>query len=57
LFTSHHLLYHKLGVVRTLLDRKDSIVSEESDRVAEEEHIKKALRRCGYPEWTIKKVK
>jgi len=55
-FSSHHPVYHKLGVVRTLLDRKDSIVTEEADRKKEEEHITKALRNCGYPAWTIKRV-
>ena len=52
-FTSHHPLHQKLGVNETLLDR--SIVSEPEDREKEVEHITKALERCGYPSWTIKK--
>ena len=56
-FASHHPLHQKLGVIRTLLDRSDSIVTEDADRVLEEQHIKKALATCGYPEWTINKVK
>ena len=56
-FSSHHPLHQKLGVIRTLLDRSESIVTEEEDRVLEELHIKKALATCGYPEWTINKVK
>ena len=39
------------------MDRKDAIVTEEEDKVLEEENIKKALAQCGYPEWTIEKVK
>ena len=31
-FSSHHPLHQKLGVIRTLLDRNDSIVTEEEDR-------------------------
>ncbi|XP_072051693.1 uncharacterized protein [Amphiura filiformis] len=56
-FTSHHPLHQKLGVVRTLLDRKDKIVTEEKDREQEENKIKTALNNCGYPDWTIEKVK
>ena len=57
-FSSHHPLHRKLGVIRTLLDRTDdSIVAEEEDRKLEEDHIRTALSVCGYPEWTINKVK
>ena len=56
-FTSHHPLQHKLSVVRTLLTRCARIVTDEDDRRLEEQHIKKALSRCGYPEWCIRKVK
>ena len=56
-FTSHHPLQHKLSMVRTLLTRCARIVTDEDDRRLEEQHIKKALSRCGYPEWCIRKVK
>ena len=56
-FTSHHPLTHKLGVVRTLLDRCNSIVSEPEGRTAEENTIRQALSTCGYPAWTVSKVK
>ena len=56
-FFSHHPLQHKLSVVRTLLDRCFNLVSEEKDRQAEEKHIKDALSHCGYPPWSIKRVK
>ncbi|XP_072039787.1 uncharacterized protein [Amphiura filiformis] len=56
-FSSHHPIYHKLGVVRTLLDRMDKIVTEPEDRQKEKDNIKKALKMCGYPEWTVESVK
>ena len=56
-FSSHHPLHQKLGVIRTLLERNDSVVTEEEDRKFEEDKIRKALSVCGYPEWTIHKVK
>ena len=44
------------GVIKMLLDRCN-IVSDPEYREKEVEHITKALERCGYPSWTIKKVK
>jgi len=46
-FGSHHPLNHKLVVIRTLLERCYGIVTEEDDR-KKEEHVAKALRKCGY---------
>ncbi|XP_072014846.1 uncharacterized protein [Amphiura filiformis] len=56
-FTSYHPLHQKLGVIRTLLDRSDTIVTEEDDKEQEEQHIHKALSMCGYPDRAVKKVK
>ena len=56
-FSSHHPIHQKLGVVRTLFDRMNTIVTEEVDRKQEELKIKEALSRCGYPHWTFKHVK
>ncbi|KAI8514215.1 hypothetical protein Bbelb_085390 [Branchiostoma belcheri] len=53
---SHHPLHQKLGVIRTLLDRCNAVVTEDADKALETEHVKKALTRCGYPPWTFKKV-
>ena len=55
-FSSHHPLNHKLAVIRTLLERRYSIVPEEGDR-KKEEHVAKALSKCGDPPWTIDRVK
>ena len=55
-FTSHHPLNQKLGVVRTLLDRANALISTEEDKKEEIENVKKALRVCKYPNWCFKKV-
>ncbi len=44
-------------VVRTLYDRKDSIVTDPEDRDLAKQHINSALKVCGYPEWVLKRVK
>ena len=33
------------------------LVTEDQDKVNEEKHIQQALTKCGYPKWTIDKVK
>ena len=56
-FSSHHPIHHKLGVVHTLLDRMNSVVTEDEDKELEEEKIRSAFSRCGYPKWTFTQVK
>lgn len=53
-FSSHHPLHQKLGVVRTLYHRCDSIVTAENDRISEKQHLQCALKGCGYPLWALK---
>ena len=55
-FASEHALNHKLSVIRTLMDRKNNIVSTQADRDSEDRHIRNALGRCGYPAWAFTKV-
>ena len=55
-FNSQHPLHQKLGVVRTLMDRKDNIVTEQDDREEEDQRIRKALAECNYPKWAMDKV-
>ena len=55
-FNSHHPLPHKLGVVRTLVDRAHNLVTEEDDKKEELATITKALTVCGYPQWTMTSV-
>ncbi|XP_072033096.1 uncharacterized protein [Amphiura filiformis] len=56
-YQSHHPLHQKLGVVRTLYNRKDTIVTEEQDKEEEEKKIQEALQTSGYPKWSFEKVK
>ena len=42
------------GVVHTLLDRSDNLVTKEEDR-KEEETMIQAFGVCGYPDWTVRK--
>ena len=39
------------------MERYSNIVTEQDDRKKEEEHIAKVLSKCGYPPWTIDRVK
>ena len=55
-FSSHHPLHQKMGVIRTLLDRYNAIVTGEEDNKEEKGTIKDALRLCDYPDWTMKSV-
>ena len=36
---------------------KDRIVTEDDDKLQEEEKVVRALKNCGYPQWMFKKVK
>ena len=55
-FASHHPKHQKLGVVRTLMNRCETITSEEGDKKEEVEHLRGALRVCGYPFWALNKM-
>ena len=35
----------------------EKVVTEEAGKKVEEDKIKQALKQCGYPDWTVKKVK
>ncbi len=56
-FKSNHPLHQKLGVIRTLLHRVDSIVTEEEDKEEEIKVVCEALSNCGYPAWAMERVK
>ena len=53
LFNSHHPLNQKFGVIRTLHHRAKTIPSTQEDKQKEEKHLKRALHRCGYKNWTF----
>jgi len=44
-------------IVYSSIERGYRIVMEEDDRKKEEEHVAKALSKCGYPPSTIDRVK
>jgi predicted GIY-YIG superfamily endonuclease len=52
-FKSHHHLSHKRSVVNTLINRADTIVSDQRDRVKEKRHITAVLSDNGYPPWAL----
>ena len=56
LFDSHHPLVHKLGVIRTLFHRADTISSNEDAKQEEHKHLKSALGQCSYRGWTFHKA-
>jgi hypothetical protein len=56
-YQSHHPLHQKLGVIRTVYDRKDQVITEQADKKAEESKVQDALQMCGYPPWSFDKVK
>ena len=56
-FRSDNPLHHKLGVIRSLLDRKDTIITHETHKQDEDKHICEALMKNGYPRWSINLAK
>ena len=38
------------------MDRKDTIITDDADKAAEDTIIRSALNQCGYPTWAIQKV-
>ena len=56
-FGSHHPLIHKLGVIRTLHYRAETIISDRKEVPPEKDHIKGALQKCGYPDWAFEQAK
>jgi hypothetical protein len=56
-FSSHHHISHKISVIRTPVDRAETVVTTKEDRKDEMESIKMALNHCGYPKWMIDETK
>ena len=50
---SNHHLDHKRSVVRTLLDRAVTHVSDPVDREAEVTHVREVLKANGYQDWAL----
>ena len=52
-FDSNHPLEHEKGVVSTLMNRADRLVSDETELQREKDYIRKALQVNGYPDCMI----
>ena len=52
-FHSNHHLQHKRAVVNTLLLRAQTLVSEETNKAKEIQHVKQALRSNNHPDWML----
>ena len=55
-FDSNHPLEHKLGVVRSLHHRANTIVTKEENREKEITYVNDTLKKCGYPKWAINRA-
>ena len=53
---SHHNLSAKFSVINTLSHRAKTVCSNPELLKQEKEHIRKALTKCKYPKWALKKV-
>ena len=55
MFDSNHHIGQKLGILNTLNNRIDTLVTEEQD--AKEAKKEAALKECRYPKWAVKRKK
>ena len=46
-FQSHQPMEHKMGVIKTLTHRADTIISDTQDKEREIKHLKEVSKRCG----------
>ena len=52
-FKSNHPIKQKTGIFSTFKHRIKELVTEEKDKKEEMRHVRKALKRCGHPNWTL----
>ncbi|CAH1242631.1 Hypp6913 [Branchiostoma lanceolatum] len=55
-FDSHHPLEHKLAVIKTLFHRADNVITSDEAKTDEHRHLRVALAKCGYQNWTFNKA-
>ena len=56
-FRSNHHIKQKIGIISTFEHRIQELVTTEEDQKKERSHVKKALRRCGHPNWSLNRKK
>ncbi|KAI8515711.1 hypothetical protein Bbelb_065240 [Branchiostoma belcheri] len=54
LWSSNHSVHQKLGIVRTLMHRANTLIEDHTLRAAEKEKVREALHLYGYLEWALK---
>ena len=56
-FQSNHHIKQKIGIISTFKHRINELVTTEEDKQQELRHVKKALKRCGHPNWSLNRKK
>ena len=56
-FESNHHIKQKIGIISTFEHSIEELVTTEEDKKRELSHVKKALRRCGHPKWSLNRKK
>ena len=56
-FQSNHHLKQKIGIISTFEHSIEKLVTKEEDKKNEIKHVKKALKRCGHPKWSLNRKK
>jgi hypothetical protein len=52
-FQSNHHIKQKIGIINTFKHRIKTLITKERDKKKELAHVKKALKRCGHPNWAL----
>ena len=52
-WTSHHLVQQKLGIIRMLMYRADTLIPDEGRRGREKSRLGRLLGTVEYPEWAL----
>ncbi|XP_078698375.1 uncharacterized protein LOC144925943 [Branchiostoma floridae x Branchiostoma belcheri] len=53
-WSSNHPVQQKLGIVKTLMHRADTLIQDRTLREVEKGKVRNALRHCGYPDWALR---
>ena len=56
-FKSNHHIKQKIGIIGTFQHRIKKLITEDEDKKQETRHVRKALKRCGHPNWSLYRKK